>query len=140
SVALGSSYIVSWDWDLGDGNHSTDSTFYYNYLQAGEYAVTLTVINNNNCSASITDTLNVFASPQALFSFSPDACALSPVQFTDVSVPAQGSTLILWSWNFGDGGTSPDQNAQHTFNAPGNYLVTLIVKDNFGCSDTTVQG
>src|SRR6185295_16443015 len=35
SVALGSSFIVSWDWDLGDGNHSDFSDFFYNYSQAG---------------------------------------------------------------------------------------------------------
>ncbi|HYV92100.1 MAG TPA: PKD domain-containing protein [Chitinophagales bacterium] len=140
SVALGSSFIVSWDWDLGDGNHSDFSDFFYNYSQAGEYPVTLTIINNNNCSASFSDTVNVYAPPQALFSFPPGACALTPIQFTDGSIPAPGSTIILWSWNFGDAGTSSAEDAQHIFTASGNYLVTLIVKDNFGCSDTIIQG
>jgi len=140
SVALGSSFIVSWYWDLGDGNHSTDSDFIYNYSQAGEYPVTLTIVNNNNCSVDHTDTVNVYAPPQALFSFSPYACALTPIEFTDGSIPAPGSTITLWSWNFGDAGTSSVQNAEHPFNAPGNYLITLIIKDNFGCRDTTVQG
>ena len=140
SVALGSSFIGSWDWTLGDGNTSTLADFFYNYSQAGEYPVTLTVENNNNCKATFTDTLDVYAPPQSLLSFSPDVCALNPVQFADSSIPAPGTILTQWSWNFGDGNTSADENPVHVFNAPGNYLVTLIVKDNFGCSDTMVQG
>ncbi len=36
-----------------------------------------------------------------------------------------------WSWDFGDGGTSAEQNPLHTYTAPGSYTVTLTVKRNF---------
>ena len=32
-----------------------------------------------------------------------------------------------WSWDFGDGETSTDQNPQHTYRAPGTYTVGLTV-------------
>ena len=45
------------------------------------------------------------------------------VQFTDESV----GDVVIWSWNFGDGNTSNEQNPQHTYNAAGIYTVTLQV-------------
>ena len=36
-------------------------------------------------------------------------------------------------WNFGDGYFSFDENAVHTYNAPGNYTITLSALTNDGC-------
>jgi hypothetical protein len=35
-----------------------------------------------------------------------------------------------WSWQFGDGNHSYEQNPRHTYTTPGNYTVTLTVSDN----------
>ncbi|MDF1672157.1 MAG: PKD domain-containing protein [Vicingaceae bacterium] len=56
------------------------------------------------------------------------------VNFTDLST----NNPTSWSWNFGDG--SPlltNQNPSHTYIASGNYTVTLIACNAFGC-DTTI--
>ncbi|MEO5675385.1 MAG: PKD domain-containing protein [Chitinophagales bacterium] len=140
SSALGSSIIVKWQWDLGDGNGSLFTDFQYTYTSPGDYSVTLNIMNNNNCSAYAYDTITVHDFPTADFGVSPDACAVTPIQFSDSTLPASGSTIVAWQWDFGDGGTSMDQNASHLYTASGNYLVTLISTDNFGCSDTTIQG
>ena len=56
-----------------------------------------------------------------------------PVVFTDSStVPP----LDSWSWDFGDGSTSSDQNPSHDYQEPGEYEVTLIVSTSAGCTDT----
>lgn len=52
------------------------------------------------------------------------------VNFTDQS---QGATS--WSWDFGDGNTSDEQNPTHTYGALGTYDVTLTTDD---CSYTMV--
>ena len=49
------------------------------------------------------------------------------VSFSDQS-SMQNGQILGWSWNFGDGGSSNEQNPGHTFTAPGNYLVCLTVK------------
>ena len=36
-------------------------------------------------------------------------------------------------WDFGDGYFSFDENAVHTYNAPGNYTITLSALTNDGC-------
>ncbi len=45
------------------------------------------------------------------------------VRFTDEST----GDPKLWSWAFGDGGTSAEQNPVHTYGVPGNYTVNLTV-------------
>ena len=42
-----------------------------------------------------------------------------------------------WSWDFGDGGTSSQQNPKHTYDEPGDYKVTLTVGNENGSDSTT---
>lgn len=53
------------------------------------------------------------------------------IQFTDNSTQASS-----WSWTFGDGGTSNQQNPQHSYSLPGFYSVTLTI--NSGASSKTI--
>ncbi len=63
------------------------------------------------------------------------------VQFTDTSSGRPTSTSsgrpTSWSWIFGDGGTSTEQNPQHTYTAPGLYTVTLIATNEYGSDEET---
>jgi hypothetical protein len=68
--------------------------------------------------------------PQAGFNYSIDEAS---VDFNQTSL--YGSSNI---WNFGDGNTSPLVNPTHTYSAPGNYNVSLIV-NGCGRSDTLVE-
>jgi hypothetical protein len=45
-------------------------------------------------------------------------------------------SIVLYSWDFGDGATATGMTATHTYNSPGIYLVTLTVTDNASNSDT----
>jgi PKD repeat protein len=59
------------------------------------------------------------------------------VQFTDLSERAAG-----WDWDFGDLGTSTDQNADHNYSANGTYNVCLDVTNPYGsdqhCESVTI--
>ncbi|NYT17603.1 MAG: PKD domain-containing protein [Methanomicrobiales archaeon] len=55
------------------------------------------------------------------------------VRFTDLSTGSPDS----WLWNFGDGGTSTDENPFHDFTMPGVYTVTLTVTNAYGSSSKT---
>ena len=57
------------------------------------------------------------------------------VTFTDTSTDSDGR-IVGWSWNFGDGGTSPLQNPAHTYAGSGTYSVTLMVTDDDGATDS----
>ena len=52
------------------------------------------------------------------------------VDFTDQSGVAPGEAPITsWTWDFGDGTSSPIQNPQHVYAAQGQYTVTLTVSN-----------
>jgi subtilisin family serine protease len=53
------------------------------------------------------------------------------VTFTDEST----GTVTDWSWDFGDGSTSTEQNPTHTYNDSRTYTVSLTVKGPEGSDD-----
>jgi PKD repeat protein len=77
---------------------------------------------------------SVTTSPlKADFGYTTDALQVS---FTDASSDSAG-TIISWSWNFGDGGSSTAQHPIHAYAASGSYTVTLTVADDMGMSAAT---
>ena len=50
------------------------------------------------------------------------------IDFTDITT----QTPISWDWDFGDGGTSTQQNPTHTYTANGSYTVTLVANNVIG--------
>jgi len=72
--------------------------------------------------------------PVANFSAATTSTCTGIVQFTDMST--NGPTG--WSWTFGDGGTSTQQNPTHTYTTSGTYTVVLIASNSFG-NDTIIQ-
>ncbi|MFN8393923.1 MAG: PKD domain-containing protein [Bacteroidia bacterium] len=57
------------------------------------------------------------------------------VQFTDMSSTSTGN-INSYSWNFGDGGGSTQQNPSHAYNAMGTYVVCLTISTTLGCTST----
>ena len=126
--------IVSWQWDFGDGNTSTAQNPSNTYTAAGTYTVTLIIVNSAGCTDTLVRPNYIQAGdePVACFSNNPDTvCANTPVDFTDCSTNA-----TAWFWQFGDGGTSTQQNPMYTYQDTGCFDVTLTAI-NFGCDDDT---
>ncbi|GEM_PF-6904508 len=127
---------ISWLWDFGDGNTSTDQNPTHTYVLAGTYNVSLNATNvggSNVCTQ--TNYITAAIAPVANFSANVTSGALPlTVNFTDESTNAP----ISWLWNFGDGNTSTDQNPTHTYTAVGTYNVSLNAT-NVGGSNTSTQ-
>ncbi len=131
---ISSGTITSTYWNFDDNSSSPLNSPSHLYAGAGTYQPYLVVNSGLGCADTAFATVQVHELPQAAFT-STDVCLGSPVILTDQSTMAGGS-ISTWSWNFGDGSTSAQQNPQHNFAAPGSYNISLVVSSNNGCVDT----
>ncbi|GHG84394.1 PKD domain-containing protein [Pseudodonghicola xiamenensis] len=126
--------ILSYIWDFGDGATGEGPVVNYAWTRAGEFPVTLTVIDNSGTASalqSVTRTVRVDAAPVA------DA---GPDQFVTASVvhfDGSGSSdpdgeVAAWAWDFGDGTTGEGERVDHVYARPGVYHVALSVTDDSG--------
>ena len=135
SVA-GDTTIANWIWNFGDGNTSTEQNPVHEYATADTFIVSLTVMDANNLtdtySGSVISVEYLQLGPSADFEYSVNNYT---VTFTDFS--SEGSDAITgWSWDFGDGSASTEQNPEHTYSPEGIYNVNLTVTDANSLSDS----
>lgn len=77
--------------------------------------------------------------PNAQFTASPlTICVGDPIVFTDQSIPG-AAPITSYSWNFGNGETSNQQNVTYTYPSPGTYTVTLAIQAGNGQADAEVK-
>ncbi len=123
-------------WYFGDGNTTTNIHSTHTYAAPGTYTVKL-INTYTNCVDSITQNIIVNPKPVADFTAPVTTRCGAPltVNFQDASTG--GATA--WQWDFGDGGTSTQQNPTHTYTAAGSFTVTLTVTNQFGCTNTVTK-
>jgi PKD repeat protein len=124
---------TSWSWEFGDGGKSSDRNPTHTYTKAGTFAVTLTVRNAyGSDSETKTGFITAGGRPDADFT-ADERRGVKPftVTFTDLSTGNPTS----WSWEFGDGKTSTEQNPVHVYEREGAYDVSLTASNSYG-SDT----
>ena len=124
-------------WDFGpNASPSSASTLDVSGITFdtyGTFPVTLTA-SFDNCSETATSSVFIFREPTINFRVEPGPrCAPAEVQFTDLSV---ADSPLLYTWQFGDGGTSNLQDPTHLYTNPGSYSVSLGVIATEGCEDT----
>lgn len=54
----------------------------------------------------------------------------------DFTTEVARGDVVEWHWAFGDGSYSESEDPQHTYRAPGSYVVTLVVVDSHGRTST----
>jgi gliding motility-associated-like protein len=129
--------FVSAQWNFGNGQTSgSPATAAVTYNSSGCYDVSLSVTDNNGCSATATQLSFVCVSPVADASFiaSPyDATVTNPeIHFINTS-----SNASSYTWSFGDGANSTVFSPTHEYDeVASNYTVQLVATNAFGCSDT----
>ncbi len=127
---------TSWQWDFGDGSTSTVQNPSHVYPAFGTYLVTLKVMNDT-CSHTKVMTLKIFDEAPMFTADKRIACKTATVNFTPQS--SNLANIVSYSWDFSNGSTSAAQNPQATYTASGDYSVTLITVDVYGCKDTVAQ-
>lgn len=106
------------------------------FNQPGSVMVTLSG-THDNCFESVSHEIYLYSEPIIDFTIAPGLqCAPFLAQFIDLS---SAETGITYTWDFGDGTTSNEQNPSHLFSTSGNYPITLTIETTSGCISTLVQ-
>jgi PKD repeat protein len=119
----------SWHWEFGDGSTSYIQNPVHTYAASGTYFVTLTIGDSiSACFDSENEDVEVddssYSECEALFEAGQEENAFLTVNFEDES---EGE-IVSWTWDFGDGQNSQEQNPTHTYSQPGWYNVCLTVQ------------
>jgi large repetitive protein len=134
-----SSFADSVVWNFGDGNTYNGTSVNYSFENSGIYPITIIAYGDGGCTDTVTmnTPIVVHPTPTAGFDFvniqNPDPLS-GTVEFTNTSTGATS-----WYWDFGNGDTSTFENPIERYNSFGDFDVTLIAINQFGCADTTNQ-
>ncbi len=122
----------SWAGPSGTSILSGGTTLNPTVTEVGDYTLTVT---DNITGCSTTSTVNVTqANATASITANP-ASGISPLV---VDFTGAGANSPSYSWNFGEGTTSPNQNPSNTF-MTGTYIVTLTTTSGSCTATATVE-
>jgi len=124
--------ILSYHWDFGDGARGEGKVVDYAWTKAGNYTVTLTVVDDSGTTSArqfISMPIRIDAAPVA--DTGPDQNVTASVVSFDGSRSADADGDVTeWIWDFGDGATALGQTVSHAYLRPGTYEVSLMVRDD----------
>jgi PKD repeat protein len=128
--------VNSWLWFFGDGEVSLVQNPVHIYDTTGTYTVKLQISGpGGNGEMEKIDYITVNSTViEADFEGNPTSGqAPLMVEFTDLSE----GTVETWEWDFGDGGTTSEQNPSHEYTTTGSFTVSLTVTGPAGSSTET---
>jgi len=133
AVSTQADSIVSYSWDFGNGDSSSEENPSYQYPIAGNRLVTHSVRDNNGCTFSETLLLEYFPVPPDLLVSVDNSlpCAPANVLFRqDLDLITEDYDIF---WDFGNGSTSTELNPDFAYTEPGVYPVYVSATSPFGC-------
>jgi len=141
SLVLPNGYVLaSAIWNFGDGTptRAATSAIDHTFNRLGLFKVTLTTTNSAGEASSISMNVNVLDNYDGLecvinttMSSPADAVVGVPVNVSAHVPSCLAPYVTSIAWSFGDGGVGSSTSAQHTYNAVGDYEITLQVFTKF---------
>lgn len=133
SFANGS--IVGYKWDFQDGDGSNQSPV-FTFEKEGRYDITLTVTSAEGCTSTLTRENYIWVKPTPVADFAVSNTIVDAIYDPYVAITnLSDAQYYLYSW--GDGQTTTSPYASHAYTTPGVYTITQVVKNGYGCKDTT---
>jgi PKD repeat protein len=138
SNSSSSNNTVSYVWAFTDGTpkNLTGINPTYNFTTPGTYPVTLNVTDatgNWDTDTVIITVLDV-TDPKAEANIDQVVVQDKTMSFDAIN-SSDNVGIVTYEWNFGDGTNGTGSAVNHTYAEPGNYTVTLTVRDAAGNED-----
>jgi gliding motility-associated-like protein len=134
--------VASRSWNLDNGTiipSPASVTAGRNFLTPGVYNIRLDVVYTNGTTDYKEKQVTVHPKPVANFSsMQLEGCVTHVASFTDLSYTNTG-TITNWQWDFGLSSSNVQNPLNVSFNTAGNYQVSLIVTNSFGCTSDARQ-
>lgn len=127
---------ISYIWDFGDGNTSTNNNPTHTYTSTGNYTVTLIALNSSGCTDTITRTNYIRIQNPVLNPVFSTVSGCAPLTVNMQANSSSVDNIVSWFWDFGNGNTSTLQNPTFTFDS-GSYSIKLRIVTTQGCTDST---
>ena len=127
--------VSSCSWDFGNGLLLNDCTVEFSYDNAGDYLIALEITDDFGCKDTTANQVYVRPTPIPDFNFTIlNDCNPATVVFENTSIDANG-----FSWNFGEGNTSIEENPEHIFTEGGNFPITISANYDNICTNSITQ-
>lgn len=121
-------------WEFGDGTTSTFENPSKHYSTPGIYTIKLTASNAQGSNTKTqTNLIKVYQRPSVSF-FASDTNGCQPFLVNFSPQITGGGNIIQYTWDFGDGFSSTQQNPGYSYQNPGTYTVSLTVRDHNQCT------
>jgi gliding motility-associated-like protein len=130
----------TYTWSYGDNGFGFIQNPTHTYYESGIFSVSLTVRSENGCEDMMTipNMVQVFPTPDVEFYTTPDQASILSPRIEFVALEQDADSLF---WYFGDGDSAiwNTTNPVHFYPAIGEYGVTLVGENSYGCRDTAFK-
>ena len=132
--------LNNWSWNFGDGNISFEQNPTHRYTDDGTYTVRLIVTDEYSIPDTKSIELVILNSPPVSnFTYTPlNPTDIQTIIFEDSSTDYDG-IIVNYTWDFGDGCISFEQNPSHQYADNRNYDVSLTITDDDDDTDVKTK-
>jgi len=143
--------IDSYNWDFGDGANATGVAVTHAYDTVGTFSVTLTVVDSDDLSSTLEDSLVVFESHEATSTISMSLSEVKIVRGGSITINGSiastlpGTTVTIWFRAFAETWDTlavviTEENGQYSYDWKPRAAGTYEVKASWQGDETTEAG
>jgi gliding motility-associated-like protein len=132
--------VLNWEFSTDNGSTwaiipgVTTSTL--NFLNFNDTTLVRANVQSGACAIDSSSYAIFTSYPKPIANFASDTnCLNVPLSFINTSTIPNGS-IVINTWDFGDGSSAVLGSPNHLYSATGTYNVTLVAMSNFNCLDT----
>lgn len=127
---------VTYHWDFGDGNSSTDESPVHIYSTGGNYTVVLTAETAEGCVDQYQTEVDIYTLPSPSAVAVEEVCAGEAITFSSEN----RNPSRTYSWDFGDGNQGSGMDVNHVYTESGTFTIIHTVTTSNGCeADTDLE-